>query len=412
MSLILHKSYFLYFGLWFLFFLEGTFLYYDSIRLLMSVSSRFCLIFIGVFYICYSNAIYSQSPSYSNRTAQTHIVEKGQTLYGLGVRYGVEQDSIKIWNNINDNTIYIGQRLSIYERLIVEAKPKDTIAEAAPSVVEPLVKREPDGRFVPPAPLSPSNKPRTIYALMIGVWKYDDEEVVDLDFAHNDAIDIFNLYNNKPFSPYDRVVVRTITENVYRDSIANALIDMSSMVNPEDMMLVFISAHAFIDEDKLMIAPQDYNLYENAKIISLLDLIRWMSKARCPKFMSLDVCHAGQSSFDVLEAVSLLGQENIQNFALLISAKPYQSAHELPELKHGALSQCVIEAFKDGKADYNGDGMISLPELNAYVSFKVNEITDGKQEAGMPINFIGNAAIYKLQSRPSKSKIPYEMPRK
>lgn len=407
MSLILHKSYCsILSGLVFLVF-WGTFLNYESIHLLMSVSSRFSLVFGVIFLFCHSNVVCSQEPS-AKRPARTHLVEKGQTLCGLGTQYGVEQDSIRIWNNIKNNTIYVGQKLTIYEPLTLGAppEPKQAVVEEASFTRESLVTREPESRVTLPPSLPSSDKPRTLYALMIGIWNYDDEEVVDLDFAHNDAIDIFNLYYNKPFSPYDRVVVRTITEGVYRDSIANALIDMSSMVNPEDMMLVFISAHAFIDEDKLMIAPQDYNLYENTNIISLLDLIRWMSQAKCPKFMSLDVCHAGQSSFDVLESMSTLGQENIQNFALLISAKQYESAHELPELKHGALSQCVIEAFKDGKADYNADGLISLPELNAYVSFKVKEITDGKQEAGMPINFIGNATIYKLQAR-QKSKVPH-----
>lgn len=46
----------------------------------------------------------------------THKVVRGETLIGLARRYGVKVDDIKKWNNLNSNTIYIGQTLRLQGR--------------------------------------------------------------------------------------------------------------------------------------------------------------------------------------------------------------------------------------------------------------------------------------------------------
>ncbi len=43
----------------------------------------------------------------------THTVEKGETLYRLSKQYGVTVDDLKAWNNLLDNTIHVGQDLTV-----------------------------------------------------------------------------------------------------------------------------------------------------------------------------------------------------------------------------------------------------------------------------------------------------------
>jgi LysM repeat protein len=45
----------------------------------------------------------------------THTVSSGETLFRLSQRYNVSIDDIKKWNNLRDNTIRVGQRLTIYQ---------------------------------------------------------------------------------------------------------------------------------------------------------------------------------------------------------------------------------------------------------------------------------------------------------
>jgi LysM repeat protein len=63
----------------------------------------------------------------------THIVEAGQSLASIGRQYGVSYPDIVAWNNItNANTIYAGQRLTIY----LNGAPTNTTAVASAAVQE------------------------------------------------------------------------------------------------------------------------------------------------------------------------------------------------------------------------------------------------------------------------------------
>jgi LysM repeat protein len=48
-----------------------------------------------------------------NAGGTTHTVESSETLYSIARKYNVTTDQIKQWNNLSDNTISVGQQLSI-----------------------------------------------------------------------------------------------------------------------------------------------------------------------------------------------------------------------------------------------------------------------------------------------------------
>lgn len=50
---------------------------------------------------------------YGNVRVIDHRVKKGETVFGISREYGVTVESIKKWNNLNDNTLDIGQILEI-----------------------------------------------------------------------------------------------------------------------------------------------------------------------------------------------------------------------------------------------------------------------------------------------------------
>jgi LysM repeat protein len=42
-----------------------------------------------------------------------HTVARGDTLYRLSKQYGVTVDDLKVWNNLADNTIHVGQQIVV-----------------------------------------------------------------------------------------------------------------------------------------------------------------------------------------------------------------------------------------------------------------------------------------------------------
>lgn len=56
------------------------------------------------------------TPPSSGRESITHVVQQGETLFRLSQRYGVSAEDIKKWNNLPDNTIKVGQRITIIKQ--------------------------------------------------------------------------------------------------------------------------------------------------------------------------------------------------------------------------------------------------------------------------------------------------------
>jgi len=54
-----------------------------------------------------------------------HIVRNDETVYSISEKYGISQEALKVWNNISNNVIHVGQILSVngvnvYEELVKE----------------------------------------------------------------------------------------------------------------------------------------------------------------------------------------------------------------------------------------------------------------------------------------------------
>lgn len=85
-----------------------------------------------------------------------HVVESGDTLFGIAARYNVSVPHLRDLNNLEDDTIYVGQRLRLSRVLAVEPRPAvGAGGEFVPSLPETPVSPVPDD---PPPPLPVSGE--------------------------------------------------------------------------------------------------------------------------------------------------------------------------------------------------------------------------------------------------------------
>ena len=66
-----------------------------------------------------SNTLAPRAAPKADRTEpsrSTHRVKAGETLYSIAKRYDTTVNSLKEWNHLRNNTIQVGQRLTIYQR--------------------------------------------------------------------------------------------------------------------------------------------------------------------------------------------------------------------------------------------------------------------------------------------------------
>lgn len=104
----------------------------------------------------------------SAATNGIHVVEPGQTLYSLAVRYSVTMADLRRWNELGADGIQAGQSLIVSEKAY-EAKKEPTISAAAPvkAKAAPAKQAEPDVAkleakpIITPDPLpTPGTKPK------------------------------------------------------------------------------------------------------------------------------------------------------------------------------------------------------------------------------------------------------------
>ncbi|WLR43153.1 cell wall hydrolase [Bacillus carboniphilus] len=78
-----------------------------------------CLKVVGA--LCFGFVAASLFPN-STEAAQTHTIEEGDTLYQLGIQYGVPTNDIIEENNLTSDVIYIGDTLVIPGSIISQSE--------------------------------------------------------------------------------------------------------------------------------------------------------------------------------------------------------------------------------------------------------------------------------------------------
>ena len=105
-----------------------------SVDNLKSVNDGMANLQLGTFIWVPKKEVNSASTS-TNFTVQNHTVQAGETLYSISKTYGISVDDIKQWNNLSDNTLNLGQVLSLKNAVNSTIKP----VVAAPTEIKPVV---------------------------------------------------------------------------------------------------------------------------------------------------------------------------------------------------------------------------------------------------------------------------------
>lgn len=261
----------------------------------------------------------------------------------------------------------------------------------------------------------PTTKP-DLYIVAIGVSDYVQD--YDLRYAAKDASDIsatFALQTERYGAIHQ---LKYLDKDATRANILKAKETlMKSKV--DDEVIVFVASHGLLD-DKLdyYIATTDVDfvnpaikglLYEDLE--GLLDGI----PAR-KKLMMIDACHSGE----VDKEDALLASNTAQNSTNGVSARGFtvvkskgqalgltnsfelmkeifadvrrgtgtivisaaagkEYAFENDVWKNGAFTFSLLEGLKSGNADKDKNKEVSISEIRDYVSKKVQELTNGKQ---------------------------------
>lgn len=239
-----------------------------------------------------------------------------------------------------------------------------------------------------------------LHVVAVGISEYDPATAAHLRlrYADKDAQDVMSALagtQDALYVPGYRETPRN--EDATGEIILRALNNVQFATQPSDLTVFHFSGHGAKIGDRLYLLPRDVRPGDSVSLqrsaLSIGDLRDALMKIaeRGRVLVLLDACYSGGASLDggaQPVASSVLSTAlAAANLNVLTSSSESQTSREDPRWQNGAFTAAFLEAL--GAADENKDGLISAPELAAYVGRRVRALTGGAQQPGMEIRFDG-----------------------
>jgi uncharacterized caspase-like protein len=228
-----------------------------------------------------------------------------------------------------------------------------------------------------------------LWILAIGVNKYDEPGINNLDYSVADARGIIDAFKSQEGKVYRKVNSLLIADGSATPPTAENIKDNLSYVSQagqRDVVLLFIAGHGMNDANgNFLFLPSDASFdaggnirasraVSHREIYSVLDVPG-------QKLVFIDSCHSEGVSGKKTRAVdnNQLVRGLMDNSTVIFtSSRGSELSQESREFGHGIFTYSIIQGMK-GEADLIRDGKITMKELDTYVSETVPSLTGGAQ---------------------------------
>lgn len=228
-----------------------------------------------------------------------------------------------------------------------------------------------------------------LWILAIGVNQYVDKTFPSLNYAARDANGIVEAFSSQKGKLFRDIKVMLISDDApvkptYENIIDNLNYLKQSGTN--DITLLFMAGHGLNDESgEFYFLPADAAMTSDGSIkrsraISWRE-IRSVLDFPGKKLVFVDACHAeGVSGKKTRSADPFRFVKELQdaNAVIFTSSRGNELSQESADWGHGAFTYAIIQGLS-GKANLIQDDVISMKELDTYVSETVPQLTRGAQ---------------------------------
>ena len=237
---------------------------------------------------------------------------------------------------------------------------------------------------------------------------------LNLQFSDRDAADFgrsFGSQGARAHRLFNQVTVDTLigeratTQNIRLAiaSIRNKL--RTGVILEDDVVVLFFSTHGFLREGDLYLQANDYLSYAAAETSipyrsGILDKIEGLP---CRKLVFIDACHAAgarANTADITDALSDL-RNAPRGLAVFASSSADEQSYEDVRWGNGAFTEALLDGLTGGRADDNANGIITLTELERYVTKTVPDLVrrtkQKDQHPRLTRNELGDLPLYILR---------------
>ncbi len=240
-----------------------------------------------------------------------------------------------------------------------------------------------------------------LYALVVGLSKYKNSKIPNLNVSDKDAKDFAGFISGQK-KLFRNVYVRVLTnEQATRLEIEKEFSNLRK-AGKNDTVIVFLSGHGIDDPNSpgeyfflSYDADPDY-LAASAVQMSRQSFINRLDSKRV--LLIADSCQSGgfvgrgtkrlPPSLD-----KMMGQfKESEGRVLITSSRADEYSKESPERGNSLFTYYLLDGLK-GNADKDGDGIVSLKEMYEYVYAKTKDASNGYQHPQMQGRIVGSFPV-------------------
>ncbi len=216
------------------------------------------------------------------------------------------------------------------------------------------------------------------YALIIGISKYQNPGIPQLQFADKDAI-VFDKYLIESGVDTNNIIL-LLNENAKDGDIRMAIGYLIDSAKAGDKVFFYFSGHGDVESKSLMhdayLLPYDSPkfMYGSILIYQLEGYLATISAHGAQVIFVCDACHSGKlaGGRDGMDAAAAALGNKWKDQIKILSCSPGEISLEGSQWGNGrGLFSYELINGMSGVADRNGDGKISLKELNLFLMEKV-----------------------------------------
>ncbi len=230
--------------------------------------------------------------------------------------------------------------------------------------------------------------PHDLWILAIGINSYKDAHLNSLAYAVADAQGIVAAFQRQQGRLFGRVHSKVISDRselkpTYTNIVDN--LDWLRQAAHTDLVVLFVAAHGLNDDrGSFYLLPSDAVIKEDGRIRKSRAISWWefQDTLNLPakKIVLVDTCHSEGISGRRTRAVNndaLARALKETRAVVLASSAKSELSQEGDEWGHGVFTYALIEGLKSEADDDNG--VITMKELDTYVSKVVPKLTKGAQ---------------------------------
>jgi WD40 repeat protein len=269
---------------------------------------------------------------------------------------------------------------------ITLAPGKHRLAVRAESAVSNVLSDEVEVTVIAPDPAEKVKLP-SLYVLSIGISDYPMD--LKLNYAAKDAQALAKTFQMYSKDLYEKIGVKELTDRAATQrEILLGINALKKQSTQHDVAVVFFAGHGALAADgSLYLMPADIDP-DNLEATGIPgDHIKNLLTGFAGKVVfMLDACHAG----GVGQKTKIRGDKSLTDDLIrdlvnedrgviaLCASTGKQFALESNEFRHGLFTLALVEGLQ-GKATKTIDGAVYLHHLDAYVTDRVKELSQGRQ---------------------------------